>query len=156
MRPSHVNSIARKDKPALTTIAESVDDSDEVAVPPDDHQNAVSPDGFMYDDHREPEPIARDRFRRKTGYTILKRRRRELQKRMQKRMYSFSPTVVYTRLILNNSDEDDDNNESDKCEHSLNHFQSETYESTERKSIEKKVRKKQRNDSKWKRNVEPD
>ena len=55
--------------------------------------------------------------------------------------------TVYRRLILNNSDEDDDNNENDDCEHSVNHIQSQTDES------QKKARKRQRNDSKWKRNV---
>ena len=134
---------------------ECIDDGDQIAAPlddyqsafpSDDHQNAVSPDECMYDDHREPERIARDRFRRKTGYAILKRRKRELRKSM----YSFSPPerpVIYRRLILNNSDEDDDNNENDDCEHSVNHVQSQTDES------QKKVRKRQRNDSKWKKNV---
>jgi len=100
---------------------------------PDQHMN--DSDECMYDDHREPGRIARDRFRRKTGYTILKR------------MYSFSPLerpVIYSRLILNNSDEDDDN---DDCEHSMNHVQSQTDES------QKKARKRHRNESNWKRNI---
>jgi len=127
------------------TQDECIDDSHQSTVPPHGYHNVESPDECMDDDDREPERIARDRFRRKSGYTILKRRTHELRKRM----HSFSPperTVVYRRLILNETDEDDENIDDD-CEQSVNDVPIQTDES------QKKVRKRQRNDDKWKRNV---